>query len=170
MLTFDQLKDFPRYTVTAAIQCGGNRRSEMNRVKHLKGLSWQAGAIGNASWTGARLYDVLRFAGLPEDTAAKHIQFEGYDVGADGSPYGASVPVAKAVNPHGDVILAYEMNGAPLPRDHGFPVRVVVPGVVGARNVKWVNRIIVADEESDSHWQQNDYKGWPHHYTILGAS
>lgn len=53
-------------------------------------------------------------------------------------PYGASIPIEKALDPHGDVILAYEMNGEPIPRDHGYPVRVVVPGVVGARNVKWL--------------------------------
>ena len=90
----------------------------------------------------------------------RHVQFEGYDVGADGSPYGASIPIEKGFNPFSDVILAYEMNGEKLPRDHGYPVRVVVPGVVGARNVKWVNRIVVSENESDSHWQQNDYKGF----------
>lgn len=74
--------------------------------------------------------------------------------------YAASIPLAKAMDPRGDVILAYEMNGQPLPRDHGFPVRVICPGIVGARNVKWLSRIAVSDSESDSHWQQNDYKGF----------
>lgn len=63
------------------------------------------------------------------------------------------------MDPRGDVILAYEMNGIPLPRDHGYPLRVIVPGVVGARNVKWIGRIIISTKESDSHWQQMDYKG-----------
>lgn len=74
--------------------------------------------------------------------------------------YAASIPLSKAMDPRGDVILAYEMNGEPLPRDHGFPVRVICPGIVGARNVKWLSRIIISDSESDSHWQQNDYKGF----------
>lgn len=52
------------------------------------------------------------------------------------------------------------MNGVPLPKDHGYPIKVVVPGVVGARNVKWLGRIVVSEKESDSHWQQNDYKGF----------
>lgn len=63
------------------------------------------------------------------------------------------------MDPRGDVILAYEMNGVPLPRDHGYPLRVIVPGVVGARNVKWLGRILISTKESDSHWQQGDYKG-----------
>lgn len=74
--------------------------------------------------------------------------------------YAASIPLAKAMDPRGDVILAYEMNGEPLPRDHGFPVRAICPGIVGARNVKWLSRIVISDSESDSHWQQNDYKGF----------
>lgn len=74
--------------------------------------------------------------------------------------YEASIPLPKAMDPRGDVILAYEMNGQTLPRDHGFPLRVVCPGIVGARNVKWLSRITVSDSESDSHWQQNDYKGF----------
>lgn len=60
----------------------------------------------------------------------------------------------------GDVLLAYKMNGKELSRDHGYPVRVIVPGVVGARNVKWLGKITISKEESDSHWQQKDYKGF----------
>lgn len=68
------------------------------------------------------------------------------------------------MDPHGDVLLAFEMNGEPLPRDHGFPVRVVVPGVVGARSVKWLGKIIASSGESQNHWQQKDYKvGLPVH-------
>lgn len=58
-------------------------------------------------------------------------------------PYGGSIPIEKALDPHGDVILAYEMNGEPIPRDHGYPVRVIVPGVVGARNVKWLGKLYI---------------------------
>ena len=88
-------------------------------------------------------YPQINCKGLQEsEGAAKHVQFEGYDRGADGSPYGASIPISKAFSPYGDVLLAYEMNDEIIPRDHGYPIRAVVPGVVGARNVKWLNNII----------------------------
>lgn len=64
------------------------------------------------------------------------------------------------MNERGDVLLAYQMNGQELSRDHGYPIRAVVPGVVGARSVKWLGRIEISSEESTSHWQQNDYKGF----------
>ncbi|KAM8720180.1 hypothetical protein ACLKA7_006256 [Drosophila subpalustris] len=158
-LTLEEIKALPKHTVTAAIMCGGNRRSEMTRVKPVKGLSWGAGAVGNAKWSGARLCDVLRAQGV-QPNEKLHVLFEGADLDPTSHPYGASIPLSKALDPRGDVLLAYEMNNQPLSRDHGYPIRVIVPGTVGARNVKWLTRIIVADHESDSHWQQNDYKGF----------
>lgn len=85
-------------------------------------------------------------------------QFEGLDEDPTSTKYSASITLAKAMDPRGDVILAYEMNGVPISRDHGYPVRVIVPGVVGARNVKWLGKILISAKESDSHWQQDDYK------------
>lgn len=154
---FEDIKKYPKYTITSTVMCAGNRRSEMTQVKHLKGVSWSVGAISNATWTGARLYDILKDLGINEDNY-NHVQFEGYDLDPSGIPYGASVPISKAMDPRADIILAYEMNGQPIPRDHGFPIRVIVPGVVGARNVKWLAKIIVSKEESLSQWQQGDYK------------
>ncbi|XP_040578882.1 sulfite oxidase [Lepeophtheirus salmonis] len=167
-LSLHDLKNkFPKYTVTAAIQCGGNRRTEMNAKKPLRGLGWKGAAIGNAEWSGARLTDVLAYYGIKnndEDTLKKynnfHVQFEGYDVGADGKPFGASIPLSRALDPSKDVLLAYEMNGVALPRDHGYPIRAVVPGTVGVRNVKWLARITIAPEESDTHFQKKDYKSF----------
>lgn len=151
---------FPKHTITATLQCAGNRRSDMNAVREVKGLNWGSAAIGNAKWTGVKLSDVLEYAKLPANTDAKHIQFEGLDKDTSGTPYGASITIRKALAKDGDVLLAFEMNGEILSRDHGFPLRLVVPGVVGARNVKWLSKIIVSKEESKSHWQVNDYKGF----------
>ncbi|KAK4978435.1 hypothetical protein LTR28_005594 [Elasticomyces elasticus] len=116
---------------------------------------YDAGAIGTAEWTGVRSRDVLVDAGLDVvnlDEDIQHAQFAGAEA------YGASIPIDKAIDPRGDVLLAYEMNGQSLPRDHGFPLRVLVPGHVAARSVKWVNKITMSGEESTSQWQQRDYK------------
>jgi sulfite oxidase len=160
-INLDDLKKFPKVTLEATLQCAGNRRIEMHEIKPVKGLLWKGGAISNTTWTGARLSDVLTFAGFPlpdfsnEDYHdVEHCCFNA----AEG--YGASIPIQKALDPRGDVILAYEMNGEDIPVDHGFPLRALVPGHVAARSVKWVNKIALTDYESDSHWQQLDYKGF----------
>ncbi len=73
----------------------------------------------------------------------------------------ASIPITKALNYRGDVILAYEMNGQSIPLEHGFPVRAIVPGHVGVRNVKWVNKITLSPEEAKGTWQRGmAYKGF----------
>ncbi|XP_035231745.1 sulfite oxidase-like isoform X2 [Stegodyphus dumicola] len=157
----DIKKKFKKHTITSTIQCAGNRRSELNNVKEVKGLNWGSAAISNAEWSGALLYDVLKYCGVNfNDPDIQHVQFEGLDTDPANMPYGASIPAEKALDPKSDVLLAYEMNGKELPRDHGYPIRVVAPGIVGARNVKWLGKIIVSEEESNSHWQQNDYKGF----------
>ncbi|XP_043302142.1 sulfite oxidase, mitochondrial isoform X1 [Cervus canadensis] len=159
-LSLDDLYQFPKHEVTVTLQCAGNRRSEMTQFKEVRGLEWSLGAISTARWAGARLCDVLAQAGHQLCETEAHVCFEGLDSDPTGTPYGASIPLARAMDPEAEVLLAYEMNGQPLPRDHGFPVRVVVPGVVGARHVKWLGRVSVEPEESFSHWQRRDYKGF----------
>ncbi|XP_004466142.1 sulfite oxidase, mitochondrial [Dasypus novemcinctus] len=159
-LSLDDLYQFPKHEITVTLQCAGNRRSEMNQVKTVKGLEWRTGAISTARWAGARLCDVLAQAGHRLCETEAHVCFEGLDSDPTGTAYGASIPLARAMDPEAEVLLAYEMNGEPLPRDHGFPVRVVVPGVVGARHVKWLGKVSVESEESYSHWQRRDYKGF----------
>ncbi|OAL37035.1 hypothetical protein AYO20_03804 [Fonsecaea nubica] len=148
---------FQPFTITATLQCSGNRRKHMTAgARPAIGLQWDVGAISNAQWTGVRLRDILRDAGFPVDDCdaeeARHVQF----VAAEA--YGASVPIEKALDPRGDVMLAYEMNGKPLPPDHGYPLRVLVPGNTAARSVKWIEKIVLAEEESHSQWQRRDYK------------
>lgn len=164
-LNLEDLKTkFPQYTVMATIQCAGNRREELAKVKAVRGLSWTGGAIGNANWTGVKLRDVLLYAGLNgevEGNNVQHIHFEGLDKNPlTGQCYGASIPIEKALDPLGDCLLVHSMNGKDLPRDHGYPLRVLVPGTVGARNVKWLTRIVASHKEYDGQWQQRDYKGF----------
>lgn len=162
-LTLDDLKTkFPKYAVTATIQCAGNRRADLAKVKPVKGIPWTGGAIGNAQWVGVRLRDVLLYAGFKEEeSTAEHVHLEGLDNNPlTGDCYGASIPIEKAMDPKGDCLLVYEMNGAVLPRDHGYPIRALIPGTVGARNVKWLGRIVTSREEYGGLWQQRDYKGF----------
>ena len=152
----DLKEKFQEVRITATLQCSGNRRKHMTEnSQSTNGLQWDVGGISNAEWTGVRLRDVLADAGFPVDDwpdDVKHAQFMGSEA------YGASIPIDKAVDKRGDVLLAYKMNGETLPPDHGYPIRVLVPGTVAARSVKWVNRIILSEDESSSQWQQRDYK------------
>lgn len=151
---------FVPYEVTCTIQCGGNRRGEMNTVEKTSGIPWGSGAMSTATWKGALLRDVLTFSGLmtpysAERDGVRHVIFEAVD------GMQASIPIDKALSPYGDVVLAYEMNGEPLPPEHGFPVRLVVPGHVGVRNVKWVARLRTSCEEAAGPWQRGiAYKGF----------
>jgi len=160
-LSLKDIKKYDKVEVDSVIQCGGNRRAELAVQKAIKGSKWNIGAFCNAKWGGARLVDVLEGAGITEEIAraagAKHVHFEAMDWGA-AEPYGASIPIERAFDPRKDVLLAYEMNGVTLPPDHGYPVRVIAPGVIGARNVKWICRIELSDEEYHGHYQRKAYK------------
>ena len=150
---------FQEHTITTTIQCAGNRRKEMNDHKPVKGLSSDIGAISTAEWTGVRLADVLQDAGLNSEEF-HHVVCQGADKDMSGLPYEASIPSETAFDKNRDVLLAYQMNSKPLPRDHGYPLRLVVPGTVGVRQVKWLTKIKVSKQESLSQFQQNDYKGF----------
>lgn len=154
----EQLKQrFPVHSMTAAVQCAGNRRSHMATYKGVRGLSWGMSAISNAKWTGVKLSDVLNYAGMRESDA-EHVIFTGLDKDVEGAHYETSIPAATAFDPRKDVMIVFEMNGKPLPLDHGFPARIIAPGIAGARQVKWLSKITVSKKECQGHWQQNDYK------------
>ncbi|CAA3013659.1 sulfite oxidase [Olea europaea subsp. europaea] len=158
----------PKYTVTATLQCAGNRRTAMSKTLKVKGVGWDISAIGNAVWGGAKLADVLELIGINKPSqitpsGGKHVEFISIDKCKEenGGPYKASIPLSQATNPEADVLLAYEMNGEPLNRDHGYPLRVIVPGVIGARSVKWLDSINILAEECQGFFMQRDYKMFP---------
>lgn len=155
------IERFPRTSTVATMTCAGNRRSEFAAVKKAPGVQWEAGAIGNAVWSGIRLADVLRAVGVTPE--AKHVWFEGLDTVTDKNesfPFGGSVPLDKAF---GDppVLLATHMQKEPLRPEHGYPIRAVVPGFIGARSVKWLSKILVSDQPSTNHFQADTYKILP---------
>ncbi len=162
LLTHDDLhRAFPAETLTATLQCAGHRRAELIAVKDIPGQSpWIADAIGTAAWTGVPLRAVLDAAGVDEE--AEHVAFTGLDTAhLEGHtfPVGTSIPVAKARQP--EVLLAYAMNGTPLPPRHGFPLRVIVPGYAGIRSIKWLQEIRLQAAPSDSYTYTHDYKLFP---------
>jgi len=158
-----ELRALPQHRIVATMQCSGNRRRDMSQSQKTSGTYWGQGAISTAQWEGPRLLDVLRAAGVSskeledlEDQGVNHVCFRALD------SVSASITAERATRRSADVILALKMNGDTLPRDHGFPVRAVVPGVVGVRNVKWVDQATLSAEEALGDWQRGlNYKILP---------
>jgi sulfite oxidase len=162
-LNYDQLTTaFDQHSVVATLACAGNRRAELLRVRPIPGKDpWAHGAISTAKWRGVRLADVLAAAGVHREDGL-HVEFLAPDVAQEARPvqhYGSSIPLSKAMSD--EVLLAWQMNGQPLPRAHGGPVRVVVPGYIGARSVKWVTTLTVQPTPSKNYFQALDYRMLP---------
>ena len=178
--TLDDLKTkFKKHEVVTTLQCAGNRREDLHDRDHKIFIAphWVIGAMSTAKWGGVKLRDVLEECGIDVDDIAlgkvespfQHLQLEGYDQDETGYTYGGSIPWLKAVDGLSEVILAYEMNGEDLPRDHGFPVRIIIPGNVGARQVKWLHKIKLSDKESDKSYHQKSYLGFSPDVTFENA-
>jgi sulfite oxidase len=159
-LSLAELQDgrFPVRREVATLQCAGNRRAGLIAVRDIPGEApWGPGATGTATWEGVALADVL--AAAAPDAAATDVAFVGLDHTDEVDPpqaFGGSIPLRKALRP--EVLLAWSMNGAPLTVAHGAPVRVVVPGFIGARSVKWVDRIELRDAPWDGFFQDVVYR------------
>jgi sulfite oxidase len=164
-LSLEDLRRLPRASVTATLQCAGNRRLEMMAWQPIKNeLPWGTEAISNAEWSGVPLREVLAAASIRLEArpGARHVAFTGLDeTERHGHQFhfGGSIPLDKAG--HAEVLLADTMNGEPLPAVHGAPVRVVVPGYIGARSVKWLSRITVQEGPSDNYFQAKAYRLFP---------
>jgi DMSO/TMAO reductase YedYZ molybdopterin-dependent catalytic subunit len=159
---YDELRSLPATTLMATLECAGNGRARL--TPKAKGLLWEQGAVGNATWTGVPLARLLERAGV--QPGAVEVIFEGADQGtvndeprAPGTiAYARSLPLAKAGLP--EVLVAYLMNGQPLTPEHGFPVRLVVPGYYGMASVKWLTKITVSAQPYAGYWQTLEYAYW----------
>ena len=158
-LTYGNIRSLPSRTLTSYLECAGNHRAMFHLMngQEASGTQWMTGAVSNGEWVGAQLRDVLTLAGIQPD--ATSVLLVGLDVGSPEEGFRYVMPVEKAMHP--DTLLAYTLNGETLPRDHGFPVRVLAPGWVGSANVKWLGRIVVSSEPM---WTRNNTTS----YTLIG--
>jgi DMSO/TMAO reductase YedYZ molybdopterin-dependent catalytic subunit len=137
------------------MECAGNGRARLE--PHVVSQPWLAEAVGTGEWGGVDLFSLLEEAGIKD--GAVEVLFSGLDRGIDGGveqAYERSLTVADALG--GDALLAYELNGEPLPPQHGFPLRLVVPGWYGMTSVKWLERITVLDRPFDGYQQAQAYR------------
>ena len=179
-LSMDDLVAMPARELPVTLVCAGNRRKEQNMIRQTIGFNWGAGGVSTNVWKGVLLRDLLLAAGITEKNMAnKHVEFIGHeDLPNKVGPgpfkdepwgklvkYGTSVPLSRAMNPAYDILIAYEANGEKLQPDHGFPVRLIIPGYIGGRMIKWLTDINVLEHETKNHYHYHDNRILPPHIT-----
>ncbi|GMU52016.1 MAG: sulfite oxidase [Candidatus Xenobia bacterium] len=148
-VSLSELRKLPFRRLEATIECAGNGRTLLNPVP--PGTPWRLGAVSNGVWGGTSLRNVL------SDVQGLEVIFQGADQGHDGrGAYARSLTLGQAM--HEDVLLCWEMNDHPLPREHGGPLRLVVPGQYGMASVKWLCRIDLASSPYEGYYQREDYQ------------
>jgi DMSO/TMAO reductase YedYZ molybdopterin-dependent catalytic subunit len=154
-LSLDELRSRSPVTRAVTLECAGNGRALLE--PRPQSQPWLLEAVGNAAWTGVPLRDVLAGVGVSDD--AVEVLFTGLDHGLEGEveqDYERSLPLGEAMRE--DVLLAYEMNGQPVPPQHGFPLRLVVPGWYGMTHVKWLSRVTVLTEPFGGYQHVRGYR------------
>jgi DMSO/TMAO reductase YedYZ molybdopterin-dependent catalytic subunit len=151
--TFEEIRRMPRAIAAETLECSGNGRSLL--AEKSAGNPWTIGGVGNAVWAGVWLRDLLDRTGLKPN--AGHVAFEGFDrpLGSAGVRFIRSIPLAKALS---STLLAYEMNGEPLPLKHGYPLRALALGWTGANCVKWLRRIAVLERPHAGFFMDSVYR------------
>lgn len=164
--SLDQLRDLTSVTEELALECTGNGRQFFARQQGTPrpGTPWETGAIGVARWTGVPLSRLLQHAGLRSDAVwvmAVGLDDRYVEDGVDHGRVRRPLPIGKALD---DTLVVWEMNGEPLPLDHGYPVRLLVPGWVGIASIKWLGELRVTTRAEESPWNTRWYRmhgeGW----------
>jgi DMSO/TMAO reductase YedYZ molybdopterin-dependent catalytic subunit len=156
-LDIADLRRMRAHTHRVLLECAGHRRTEFQPP--ISGVQWSIGALSQADWSGVPLADVLALAGVRPD--AVEVILHGADRGPFADMPGVhtfsrSIPIDRAL--HTDTLLALDMNGAPLPREHGAPLRAIVPGWYAMDSVKWITGIEVATSPFRGPFQEHDYR------------
>jgi DMSO/TMAO reductase YedYZ molybdopterin-dependent catalytic subunit len=155
--SLEEIRSLPSVRLAITLECAGNGRALMD--PHVESQPWLVEAVGNAEWTGTPLRGVLERA-RPDDDVVE-VVFTGLDHGLDHEieqDYQRSLPLGEAMRD--DVLLAYEMNDAPLPPQHGFPLRLIVPGWYGMAHVKWLRSVTAVTERFEGFQMRDSYRVW----------
>lgn len=180
-LSMDELVRLaPPRELPVTLVCAGNRRKEQNQIRQTIGFNWGPCGVSTNVWKGVLLRDLLLAAGVSErNMRGMHVEFIGVeDLPNKVGPgpfkdepwgkqvkYGTSIPLSRAMNPAYDVLIAYEANDERLQPDHGYPVRLIIPGYIGGRMIKWLKRINVIPHETKNHYHYHDNRILPPHVT-----
>lgn len=179
-LSMDDIVAMEPRELPVTLVCAGNRRKEQNMIRQTIGFNWGPSGVSTNVWKGVLLRDILLRAGVSEkNMAGKHVEFIGVeDLPNKVGPgpfkdepwgkvvkYGTSIPLGRAMNPAFDVLIAYEANGEVLQPDHGYPVRLIIPGYIGGRMIKWLAHINVIEHETKNHYHYHDNRILPPHIT-----
>ena len=158
-LAYEDLLGLPSRVLMCYLECAGNHRAMFDLVhgRAASGTQWGTGGVSNGEWVGVALRDVLTLAGIRDNAVS--VLLVGLDTESPEEGFRRVLPLEKAMHP--DTLLAYALNGEPLPRDHGFPVRALAPGWVGSSSIKWLGRIVVSSEQQ---WTRNNTES----YVLIG--
>jgi len=163
-LTVDEIKKLPATTITTTLECAGNGRAFYE--PSVAGIQWEKGAVGTARFTGVRMSEVLKKAGVKAGGINVEMHAGDRPPGTM-PPFIRQLPMQKAMHP--DTIIAWDMNGQPMPLVHGMPLRAIVPGWEGAYSVKWLNQLNVLAKDTDSFWFVTGYR-YPNRRVAPGAA
>ena len=163
-LSVDEIKKLPATTLTTTLECAGNGRSFYEPA--VAGVQWERGAVGTARFTGVRMSEVLKKAGVK--AGGINVEMHAGDRPPGTMPaFIRQLPMQKAMHP--DTIIAWDMNGQTMPLVHGMPLRAIVPGWEGAYSVKWLNQLNVLAKDTDSFWFATAYR-YPNRRVAPGAA